>query len=222
MKKTAIFILFLPLFAMVSACGFSGSLPPVSTASRPEERKEGEKTHLKLLYSRDDITWSLVMEDLCSRFENENPDIDLELLDPGNGIYEESLKVKEALNEFPDLFEIQNPGSYVENDRLGVIPETVSDLIEEPRYLDGRVYTLPLYTTTYGIVYNQVLFKKYRLSIPETYEDFLSLCQTLSSHGIAPLTCGGTREDSVTFWLNYFYQKDILARPGVPPSYLHS
>lgn len=171
-----------------------------------------EKIKLNVMYSRDDITWSLVMDDLCSKFEDENPDIDLELQDSGSGIYGESLKVKEALNEFPDLFEIQNVDGYVNNDRIGEIPPSVSNLIEEPTYIDGKIYTVPLYTTTYGIIYNQVLFKKYNLKVPETYDDFLSVCHTLSQHGIVPLTGGGTKEDSIAYWLNYFYHKDVLSR----------
>lgn len=183
-----------------------------NTVIDSEIKVESQKTQLKLLYSRDDITWSSVMDDLCSKFENENADIDLELQSPGNGIYEENLKVKEALDEFPDLFEIQNADSYVVNDRLGVIPEKVSELIEEPQYTNKKVYTVPLYTTTYGIVYNQVLFKKYQLAIPETYEDFMNICRKLADNGVVPITCGGTKADSVTYWLNYFYQKDILAK----------
>lgn len=196
----------------LSACTYG------EQTQQAEARTEGasEKIKLNVMYSRDDITWSLVMDDLCSKFEDENPDIDLVLQDSGSGIYGESLKVREALNEFPDLFEIQNVDGYVGNDRLGEIPPSVSDLIEEPNYIDGKVYTVPLYTTTYGIIYNQVLFKKYNIKPPETYGDFLEICSTLNRHGVVPLTFGGTKEDSIAYWLNYFYHKDVLARTGEP------
>ena len=197
---------------IVSLCGCTQSVRVPETDARTEAGLE--KIKLEVFYSRDDITWSLVMDDLCSKFENENPDIDLELQDGGSGIYEESLKVKEALNEFPDLFEIQNVDGYVANDRLGPIPPSVSSLIEEPVYRNGTVYTVPLYTTTYGIIYNQVLFKKYHLQAPQTYEEFLEICRTLSSHGVVPLMCGGTKEDSIAYWLNYFYQKNVLPSAG--------
>lgn len=202
---------YLFIVGTVFALSGCGAIEQAPEGLEPYTKTEGnEKTQLKVLYSREDITWSLVMDDLCSKFEAENPDIDLELLDSGSGIYEETLKVKEALNEFPDLFEISNVKSYVDNDRLGEIPDSVSSLIEEPESLNQRIYTVPVYTTTYGIIYNHVLFKQYNLEAPKTYEQFLEVCAQLNWHKIAPLVCGGTKEDSVAYWLNYFYQKDVL------------
>lgn len=198
------------LLMSLSSCSYGEQTQQAGTGTE----SAAEKIKLNVMYSRDDITWSLVMDDLCSKFEDENPDIDLELQDSGSGIYGENLKVKEALNEFPDLFEIQNVDGYVGNDRLGEIPPSVSDLIEEPKYIDGKIYTVPLYTTTYGIIYNQVLFKKYNLEPPETYDDFLKICSTLNRNGVKPLTCGGTKEDSIAYWLNYFYHKDVLVQTG--------
>lgn len=192
----------------LSACSSKVKVSEAEFSSKPDFEAGQERIKLKVFYSKDDITWSLVMDDLCSKFEDENPDIDLELQDGGSGDYEESLKVKEALNEFPDLFEIQNVDEYVSNDRLGLIPLSVSGLIEEPDDMDGKVYTVPLYTTTYGIIYNQVLFKKYHLKVPETYEEFLEICRILNNRGVIPLMSGGTKEDSIIYWLNYFYQKN--------------
>ena len=60
------------------------------------------------------------------------------LQEPRNGSYEESLKVKEALDEFPDLFELQNVEQYVDNGRLGQIPCSISGLIESPRQIQGK------------------------------------------------------------------------------------
>lgn len=176
-----------------------------------EASKKKEKVTLTVLYARDDITWSLLMDDLCSKFESENPDINLIMQEQGNGIYEENLKIKEALNEFPDIFEIQNAVSYIDNDSLGEIPESIRSLIEEPRTVGEKVYTIPLYTTTYGIIYNQALFKQFGLKIPKNYEEFRKVCERLKYYGISPIVCGGTKPDSAVYWLNYFYQKNVSA-----------
>ena len=206
------------LALFLGACFYA---QPPGKGKAGEREIPAEKTVLTVLYSRDDITWSLAMDDLCSKFEDANPDIRLVLQEPRNGSYEESLKVKEALDEFPDLFELQNVEQYVDNGRLGQIPCSISGLIESPRQIQGKIYTVPVYTTTYGIIYNQALFKRHGLSIPETYEEFLSLCGILRQNGIAPIICGGTKEDSIMYWLNYFYQKDVSLRvrengPDIP------
>ncbi len=133
------------LALFLGACFYA---QPPGKGKAGEREIPAEKTVLTVLYSRDDITWSLAMDDLCSKFEDANPDIRLVLQEPRNGSYEESLKVKEALDEFPDLFELQNVEQYVDNGRLGQIPCSISGLIESPRQIQGKIYTVPVYTTT--------------------------------------------------------------------------
>jgi raffinose/stachyose/melibiose transport system substrate-binding protein len=41
-----------------------------------------------------------------------------------------------------------------------------------------------------GVFYNEAIFAKYHLSPPTTYSQFLTLCQTLKSHGVTPLYVG--------------------------------
>lgn len=41
-----------------------------------------------------------------------------------------------------------------------------------------------------GVFYNKSIFAKYHLSPPTTYAQFLTLCQTLKSHGVTPLYVG--------------------------------
>jgi raffinose/stachyose/melibiose transport system substrate-binding protein len=41
-----------------------------------------------------------------------------------------------------------------------------------------------------GVFYNEATFAKYHLSPPTTYSQFLSLCNTLKSHGVTPLYDG--------------------------------
>lgn len=173
------------------------------------EAKPDAATKLSILFSRDDMTWSLVMDDLCNEFETQNPDIDLELMDPGSGKYEENLKAREAMDEFPDLFELQNVAEYAEAGMLGEIPESVCHLLEEPTYMDGSVYSVPIYTTTYGMIYNQVLFDRYQLQIPKTYKEFQSICETLEQNGVVPLAIDSM--DSNIYWFDFFYHKDVLA-----------
>jgi raffinose/stachyose/melibiose transport system substrate-binding protein len=41
-----------------------------------------------------------------------------------------------------------------------------------------------------GVFYNKAIFARYHLSPPTTYSQFISLCQTLKSHGVTPLFDG--------------------------------
>ena len=76
--------------------------------------------------------------------------------------------------------------------------------------INKKSYGLPIYATTNGVIYNKNIFKKYDLEIPESYEEFIQICDTLKAEGICPLAIGGNQEENMTYWLNYFFQKDIM------------
>lgn len=178
--------------------------------SEPES-EEADNVQLNLFYSGDNTGWIASMEELREEFMKAYPRINLNMEYSRSDSYTEELKTKEAIGEFPDVFEIENPYMFEEAGKLGVIDEEISDLIEDPIKINGKDYALPFYSTSYGIVYNKVIFKEYNLSVPKTYSEFLSLCKKLKSHGIAPLAVGGSEESSIFGWMNYFFLTEVEA-----------
>ena len=87
--------------------------------------------------------------------------------------------------------------------------EEISSLVENPINVGGETYGLPFYSTSYGIVYNKVLFKKYGISVPRTYEEFLQVCERLKGEGIAPLAVGGNEHSADMGWMNYFFLTEV-------------
>ena len=51
----------------------------------------------------------------------------------------------------------------------------------------GKTYGLVSGAYQEGVFYNKQIFAKYHLTPPTTFSQFLALCQTLKSHGVAPL-----------------------------------
>jgi raffinose/stachyose/melibiose transport system substrate-binding protein len=51
----------------------------------------------------------------------------------------------------------------------------------------GSVYGVVSGTYQEGVFYNKAVFAKYHLQVPTTYSQFLTVCQTLKSHGVTPL-----------------------------------
>lgn len=167
---------------------------------------------LSLLYSGSDVTWVAAMETLCDEFMEQNPDIIINTENSGEANCENELKVKEALDEFPDIFELENVDTFANAGKLGAIDSEVSDMVTNPVVIGKNNYGLPIYATTNGVIYNKNIFKKYGLEIPNSYEEFLQICDTLKSKGIYPLAIGGNQEENMTYWLNYFFWKDILGK----------
>ena len=56
----------------------------------------------------------------------------------------------------------------------------------------GKQYDVPTGVSYYtGVYYNKSIFNKYNLSIPTTWSQFVTLCNTLKSDGVSPLGIGG-------------------------------
>jgi len=55
---------------------------------------------------------------------------------------------------------------------------------------DGTVFAVPFAAVSHAVLYNKTIFQKEGLSVPQTWEDFLALCQTLVSKGYTPLGNG--------------------------------
>lgn len=193
-------------FTMLSAC--TSEKIEMGTLSEQHERQE-KNTELVLFCSGENINWIAAMEELCETFMNENPDITLQMEYSGEGEYTEELKAKEAEGEFPDVFEINNVDMFQNADKLGNLGEEISSLVENPINVGGETYGLPFYSTSYGIVYNKVLFKKYGISVPRTYEEFLQVCERLKGEGIAPLAVGGNEHSADMGWMNYFFLTEV-------------
>ena len=47
----------------------------------------------------------------------------------------------------------------------------------------GNVPTVPVYTTTYGMLVNEGIFEKEKLAVPRTYDELLSACEALKKAG---------------------------------------
>lgn len=54
----------------------------------------------------------------------------------------------------------------------------------------GVQYGVPSVGVTHGIYYNKTIFSQFQLEEPVTWEQFLSVCETLSSKGITPIAQG--------------------------------
>ncbi|OZQ77399.1 ABC transporter substrate-binding protein [Paenibacillus odorifer] len=63
---------------------------------------------------------------------------------------------------------------------------------------EDKVYGIPSYGWYSGIWYNKDIFAQYGLTPPETFEDLLAICKTLSDNGVQPFGFG--LSDSDTAW----------------------
>lgn len=81
----------------------------------------------------------------------------------------------------------------------------VSADIAESFTVDGKIYAVP-YSIIYNtMIYNKNVFAQYNLEIPETFDEFLSVCQTLKDNGVTPIAL---KNDS---WAGFIWFQAMLA-----------
>jgi raffinose/stachyose/melibiose transport system substrate-binding protein len=74
------------------------------------------------------------------------------------------------------------------------IPGVMSNFTEVNRapwqMPDGKMFAVPFAAVSHGIYYNKTIFAKEGLAVPQTWEDFIKLCDALKAKGYTPLANG--------------------------------
>lgn len=137
-----------------------------------------------------------------------------------NEAYKMKLKAAIAANETPDIFYTWGHGfikPFVEAGKVEALDDYLTDDFKShlgPSTLtgfqfDGKTYALTTDQSVACMFYNKEMFENLNLEVPETFDDFLTVCQTFLDNGIIPLTVGGKEP-----WTIAMYH-DLLALRAV-------
>lgn len=179
------------------------------------EKDEGEpqKTVITLVYAYQNNQWSACIEEVIRRFEAANPFIDVQYrIHYEDRVYEDMLYKLAARDEKVDIMQIKEPYAWAESGLIAELPGTLAEQVSPTCTVGGKTYGVCALGTTTGVVYNKTIFSQFGLSVPETYEEFLAICQTLKENGIIPLGVGGKDLWHFEYWLNHFLRADILSK----------
>jgi multiple sugar transport system substrate-binding protein/raffinose/stachyose/melibiose transport system substrate-binding protein len=84
---------------------------------------------------------------------------------------------------------------------------------------EGKQFYLPILYQWEAIYYNKALFAQYNLQPPQTWEEFLQVCDTLLANGVPPLVISRNDAYSGLVWFDYLnlrlngpdFQRAVLA-----------
>ncbi len=68
---------------------------------------------------------------------------------------------------------------------------------------NGRIRLLPLTQHYVGFFYNRQIFARHNLTTPKTWDEFLTLNETLKAKGVVPLALGSKAKWPAQFWFDY-------------------
>lgn len=141
------------------------------------------------------------MNQLLAAFSKKYPNIEIKF-DPTNPPdYNAALHLQLQSGIGPDLMyarsydtgiQLFKEGFLLDVSDLPGLKKVYSDLARAP-WVDpasGKSFAIPFCAVSHGVYYNQDIFKKLGLKVPETWEDFLATCKKIQDAGFSPLANG--------------------------------
>ena len=204
MKKRAMSILLAAAMAgsLLTGCGNGGSS---SAEGTKEDSKSGDTITVMCVGTEAD-TYIDAYNSIAEKFsENNEYGVKVKIDFYENEQYKTKLTTLMASNAVPDVFftwELSYLQPFVEG---GKVADITSYLEEDAQWkdsfaegtldllaYDGKNYGVPTQKSLCVMFYNKRMFEENGVEVPTTYEEFLSVCQTLKDNGVTPMAMCGT------------------------------
>lgn len=135
------------------------------------------------------------LQDMVKKLEEEeNIKIDIQVVPDDEAL--NMIKMKLNSGECPDLIDFNVPAIYDIVDPIANFAdmsgeEWVSKLKIPANVTadDGKIYGFPFLSVpgVHGFIYNEDVFEECGVSVPNTWDEFLTVCQTIKDKGITPI-----------------------------------
>lgn len=185
-----------------------------SDSKTDADSQPAEAVELDFMFADGDENAKKAMNQMVSSFNESQTEVKVNIVTGTAGSYDEVLKTKDTVGEFPDVMEMKNPATYIRADKLAPIPDEITALFTSTTEINGAVYTAPMGgENTIGIIYNKTYFDENGFEEPKTYDEFITLCQSIKDKGdMAPLVVGGQDLWHLGFWYQKVYADQVLSQ----------
>ncbi|MCL2069419.1 MAG: ABC transporter substrate-binding protein [Treponema sp.] len=153
------------------------------------------------------------MNNLLREYQRQTPGVQIQFRPTSPPEYNATLRLQLEGGTGPDLMyarsyatgqELFSAGFFGDSSDIPGVRENFTPSNRAPWEMpDGRNFAVPFAAVSHAVYYNRTIFEREGLSVPQTYEDFLALCQTLLTRGMTPLANGVADEWDIleTFFL---------------------
>ncbi|WP_144560163.1 extracellular solute-binding protein [Shouchella miscanthi] len=155
-----------------------------------------------------------IVNEIVADFEEESGiSVDMQVL--SNEQYKDQITILSASNSLPDVGMTWAAGyldPFVEGNKFAPLDDLLEDGLREEFVAgtleayekEGETYGLPLELNTVYIYYNKSIFDDYQLEVPETYEEFEQVINTLKEENVNPIALGNGDRWTGSMWYMYF------------------
>ena len=148
--------------------------------------------------------------DAITEFEAQNPGIKIEADFIQNANYTAGIKIRLLGGVKTDVFDTWSPSLFEEFRALNknmYLDLTGSSFLNDflpnslkPVTIDGKVYGAPEVMHSDGLLYNKTMFEQLGLKVPQTWDEFITVCEKLKADGVIPVAMDSEWSSPQYFW----------------------
>ena len=206
MKRVISIILSITLlFIIAAACGWDTASDTPSTGDDNSQTSDtaavnADAPEIVLTmgsWRADDVEQ---MNNLLAEYKKIAPNVTIRFQPTNPPDYNATLRVQLEGGTGPDLMYARSYATGVElfeqgyfadvTDIPGLMDNFTASNLAPWQTGDGRMFAVPFAAVSQVVFYNKDIFAQFNLSVPNTWAEFIQICQTLSDAGITPLANG--------------------------------
>ncbi len=193
-----------------------------------------EKVTLRFLHRWTQEPDNTFFKEVAEDFEKEHPNIKVEVNAIANDPFKEKIKVILGTENAPDVF-FTWPGEFTNRFiRAGHVLDLTpymeegwkNDFVQsvlEPFEYQGKIYGTPYRLDAKVFVYNKEIFQKVGIEEPETFEEFVIVCEEIKKAGVTPIAFGNMFPWAISHYIGQInakcvppaiYQEDVNPAKG--------
>lgn len=212
MKKRflAAFLTATMMIGLLGGCATTGS----SGGSDDSGSDDGDTVTLTFLNKYPEDPYAEYFEQAVADFEEEYPNIDIEMENVSDEAIKDKLSVMASGEQMSDIF-FSWTGERVKRFARNDLVLDLSSYLEEdsewadsflPAFLnnatyDGKTYAIPFRSSIMYFVYNKAVFEEYDLEVPETWDEFIAICDKLKETDVTPVAFGNSATWYSSWWI---------------------
>lgn len=200
------------VISLLTGCATSGT--GGSSDGGSDESKDGKIT-LSFLNKYPEEPYAKYFEDAVAEFEKQNENIHIEMENVSDEAIKDKLTVIASGGDMPDIY-MSWTGERVKRFARGGKALDLTPYLEAdkewadsflPAFLnnstiDGKTYAIPYRSGIMYMMYNKEVFEKNKYEIPETWDDFMALCETIKKNtDVTPIAFGNSAPWYASWWI---------------------
>ena len=190
-----------------------------NTAGSTAQNTAGDKKVIKFFHRFPDEPYNSFIERKLAEYEELHPEIEFVIESAQNDPYKEKIKVVIAGDDAPDIYwswcgefseRFLREGLMLDlTPYLEADTEWKDSLMEsqlEKYNKDGVQYGIPFRLDCKLFFYNTAIFEEQGLEVPQTWDEFVTVCETLKAAGITPISYGNQEKWPATHYIGTLNQ----------------